>query len=157
MVRARRTPLRNCDLQFACIGSRRRKGDDYEMLERVDAGKTWGSVPFDELFTLGIDADNDCGCAGTLRPADGRKGSAPLGRNYFLSNWEEDKNIYSNGLLHSNWVLRGYGQDHRSRSPGSDHMNGFGMWECKQRRACWALRWCCLMAKICVRDIMPFT
>jgi hypothetical protein len=30
---------------------------------------------------------------------DGRKGSAPLGRNYFLSNTEIDKNIYSNGLI----------------------------------------------------------
>ena len=30
---------------------------------------------------------------------DGRKGSAPLGRNYFLSNSEIDKNIYGNGLI----------------------------------------------------------
>jgi len=30
---------------------------------------------------------------------DGRKGSAPLGRNYFLSNWEIDKNIYNNGMF----------------------------------------------------------
>jgi hypothetical protein len=30
---------------------------------------------------------------------DGRKGSAPLGRDYLLSNWELDKNVYGNGLM----------------------------------------------------------
>ena len=75
------------------------QGDDYEMQEQVRAGKTWGSVPFDELFTLGIDADNDLWMRGHIATRDGRKGSAPLGRNYFLSNWEGDKNIYGNGLL----------------------------------------------------------
>lgn len=27
------------------------------------------------------------------------QGHAPLGRDYFLSNWETDKNVYSNGLV----------------------------------------------------------
>jgi hypothetical protein len=30
---------------------------------------------------------------------DGRKGSAPLGRNYFLAAWETDKNVYGNGIV----------------------------------------------------------
>ena len=30
---------------------------------------------------------------------NGRKGSAPLGRNYFLSNLQIDKNVYEKGLL----------------------------------------------------------
>ena len=30
---------------------------------------------------------------------DGRKGSAPLGRNYFLVTWETDKNLYGNGIV----------------------------------------------------------
>ncbi len=30
---------------------------------------------------------------------DGRKGSAPLGRNYFLATWETDKNLYGYGIL----------------------------------------------------------
>lgn len=77
----------------------RAQGDDYEMQEQVRAGKTWGSVPFDELYTLGIDADNDLWMRGHIATRDGRKGSAPLGRNYFLSNWEQDKNIYGNGLV----------------------------------------------------------
>ena len=69
------------------------------MQEQLRAGKSWGSVPFDELFTLGINADNDLWMRGHIATRDGRKGSAPLGRNYFLSNWEEDKNVYGNGLV----------------------------------------------------------
>jgi hypothetical protein len=30
---------------------------------------------------------------------NGRKGSAPLGRNYVVSNWEINKNVYDNGLF----------------------------------------------------------
>jgi hypothetical protein len=30
---------------------------------------------------------------------DGRKGGAPLGGNYFLANWEADKNLYENGIV----------------------------------------------------------
>lgn len=30
---------------------------------------------------------------------NGRKGSAPLGQQYFLSNWEMDKKLYENGIL----------------------------------------------------------
>ncbi len=30
---------------------------------------------------------------------DGRKGSAPLGRNYLLENWELNKNLYGNGIV----------------------------------------------------------
>jgi hypothetical protein len=76
------------------------KGDDYEMQIRVRAGDTQGNVPLDELFQLGIERDNDLwlrGHAGTLH---GRKGAAPLGRRYFLANWEMDKRVYSNGLFH---------------------------------------------------------
>jgi hypothetical protein len=30
---------------------------------------------------------------------DGRKGSASLGGNYVLSNWEIDKHVYNNGIF----------------------------------------------------------
>jgi hypothetical protein len=75
------------------------KGDDYEMQERVRAGETFGDVPFDELFQLGIERDNDLWLRGTAGTTDGRKGAAPLGRRYFLANWEVDKNVYGNGLF----------------------------------------------------------
>ncbi|MCI0389304.1 MAG: tetratricopeptide repeat protein [Acidobacteria bacterium] len=74
-------------------------GDDYEMLGKIRAGKTFGEIPFDELFILGIERDNDLWLRSHIGTRDGRKGSAPLGRNYFLSNWELDKNVYSNALI----------------------------------------------------------
>lgn len=74
-------------------------GDDYEMTGQVRYGRTYGDVPFDELFMLGIERDNDLMMRGHVGTDDGKKGFAPLGRNYFLSNWEIDKNIYGNGLF----------------------------------------------------------
>jgi hypothetical protein len=73
------------------------QGDDYEVLHELSAGKTWGDVPFDELYTLGGLGDNNLMMRGHITTHDGRKGSGPLGRNYFLSNWEMDKNIFDNG------------------------------------------------------------
>lgn len=75
------------------------KGDDYEMLWRAHAGKTFGQIPFDELFMLGVDRDNDLPLRAHIGTRHGQKGSAPLGRNYFLSNWDSDKHVYSNGIL----------------------------------------------------------
>jgi hypothetical protein len=48
---------------------------------------------------LGLERDSDLWLRAHVGLRDGRKGSAPLGRNYFLSNWESDKNLYSNGLV----------------------------------------------------------
>ncbi len=72
---------------------------DYELEETARAGKTFGQVPFDELFMLGLERDNDLPLRAHIGTRDGRKGSAPLGRNYFLSNWEINKNVYDNGLI----------------------------------------------------------
>jgi tetratricopeptide (TPR) repeat protein len=74
-------------------------GDDYEMLARVRAGEAFGDIPFDELYQLGIERDNDLWLRGHAGTDDGRKGAAPLGRRYFLANWEVDKRVYSNGLF----------------------------------------------------------
>jgi tetratricopeptide (TPR) repeat protein len=74
-------------------------GDDYEVQHLLRAGKTFGDVPFDELYILGLERDNYLLMRAHIGTRDGRKGSAPLGRSYFLSNWEVDKNVYSNGLF----------------------------------------------------------
>ena len=74
-------------------------GDDYETSQQLSAGKTFGQVPFDELFILGLERDNDLPLRAHIGTRDGRKGSAPLGRNYFLENWELDKNLCRNGIL----------------------------------------------------------
>jgi tetratricopeptide (TPR) repeat protein len=75
------------------------KGDDYEMRGQIRAGATAGKVSLDELFQLGVERDNDLWLRGHAGTTDGRKGAAPLGRRYFLANWELDKNIYENGLF----------------------------------------------------------
>jgi len=77
----------------------RAEGDDYEMKQQFRAGKTLGTVPFDELFMLGLERDNNLPMRAHIGTHDGRKGSAPLGRNYFLANWETDKNVYGNGIV----------------------------------------------------------
>jgi len=77
------------------------RGDDYETSWRARAGKTFGELPFDELFMLGLERDNDPALwiRGHIGTRDGRKGSAPLGRDYFLASWETDKNLYSTGFF----------------------------------------------------------
>jgi len=75
------------------------QGDDYEMQTRIRAGGSAGKVTIDELFQLGIERDNDLWLRGHAGTSDGRKGAAPLGRRYFLANWEMDKNIYRNGIF----------------------------------------------------------
>jgi hypothetical protein len=69
------------------------------MQQRIRVGNIFGEIPFDELFMLGLERDNDLPMRAHVGTRDGRKGSAPLGRKYFLSNWEMDKNLYSNGLI----------------------------------------------------------
>jgi hypothetical protein len=69
------------------------------MQGQIRSGKTFGSVPFDELFMLGMERDNDLWMRGHVGTRDGRKGSAPLGRDYFLANWEIDKRVYHNGIF----------------------------------------------------------
>jgi tetratricopeptide (TPR) repeat protein len=75
------------------------QGDDYDMRVRISGGGTAGQPPFDELYILGMERDNDLWLRGHVGTRNGRKGSAPLGTKYFLVNSEIDKNIYGNGLV----------------------------------------------------------
>ena len=74
-------------------------GDDYEVQSKFRSGGTAGETPFDELYMLGMERDNDLWMRAHVGTRAGRKGSAPLGHNYFLANNEIDKNVYSNGLI----------------------------------------------------------
>lgn len=74
-------------------------GDKYEVMQRVRAGTTVGTPPFDELWMLGVERDNDLWYRGAVGTRDGRKGSAPLATRYFLSNSDVDRRIYGNGLV----------------------------------------------------------
>jgi hypothetical protein len=75
------------------------RGDRWELSTINRAGEVAGSVPFDELFILGLERDNDLPLGAHIGTHDGRKGSAPLGRRYFLSNSELDRTIYDAGFL----------------------------------------------------------
>jgi hypothetical protein len=75
------------------------RGEDYETTEQVRAGGTFGTVPFDDLSMLGFDRDNPLWMRGHFGLVHGKKGNAPLGRNYILSNTEVDKLLY-----HAPWA-----------------------------------------------------
>jgi tetratricopeptide (TPR) repeat protein len=79
----------------------RPRGDDFETSWCARAGRSFGSVPFDELFMLGLERDNDpeLWMRAHIGTRSGRKGSAPLGGDYLIAKWETDKNLYSNGFL----------------------------------------------------------
>src|SRR5689334_21186767 len=48
---------------------------------------------------LGLERDNDLWLRAHIGTRDGRKGSAPLGRDHVLGNWEIDKNLYHHGFF----------------------------------------------------------
>ena len=50
------------------------RGDDYEFLSRLRGGDTFGDVPLDQLFQLGVERDNDLWLRGHSGTLDGRKG-----------------------------------------------------------------------------------
>jgi tetratricopeptide (TPR) repeat protein len=75
------------------------QGDDYATEVRIRGGGAAGTVPFDELYMLGMERDNDLWLRAHVGTRDGVKGSSPLGTRYFLSNMEVDKNLYGNGLF----------------------------------------------------------
>ncbi|HST10032.1 MAG TPA: hypothetical protein VLL05_06630, partial [Terriglobales bacterium] len=75
------------------------QGDDYDTRVQIRGGGTAGQPPFDELFILGMERDNDLWLRGHVGTRDGRKGCAPLGTRYFLVNSETDKSVYGNGLI----------------------------------------------------------
>jgi len=78
----------------------RAEGDDYEMTSQVRAGAILGVVPFDELYTLGVERDdNDLWLRGILATNGGQKGNSPMGRRYLLWNWGWGKVIYHDAFF----------------------------------------------------------
>lgn len=68
--------------------------DDYEFDHRIGAGKIFGDAPFDELFVMGVGGDSDVLMRAHVPTHHGRKGSGPLGTQYFVSNMDFDKRLY---------------------------------------------------------------
>jgi hypothetical protein len=75
------------------------RGDDYEFLATLRGGNTYGKVPLDELFQLGVERDNDLWLRGHAGTHAGRKGAAPLGRRYVLLNSELNKTAYDGAFF----------------------------------------------------------
>ncbi len=76
------------------------QADGPQLTTAARAGKTFGTPPFDELFMLGAERDNPLLMHAHIGTNNaGRKGNAPLGRNYFLWNNDIDKKIWGNGLF----------------------------------------------------------
>ena len=55
----------------------RAEGEDYEISERISGGGIAGDVPFDELYMLGLERDNDLLLRAHIGTRDGRKGAPP--------------------------------------------------------------------------------
>jgi tetratricopeptide (TPR) repeat protein len=71
----------------------RAQQDAWEARARLRAGKTFGDVPFDEFFQLGMERDNDLWLRGHAGTREGKKGSAPLGVDYTLLQTGFDRTV----------------------------------------------------------------
>jgi hypothetical protein len=74
--------------------------EKYEVQHLIRVGKTFGSAPFDEMFVLGVLGDTDLYMRAHIATRDGKKGSAPLGRSYVLSNWEALRDVSPISIAH---------------------------------------------------------
>jgi hypothetical protein len=77
--------------------------DTYALLWQMRGAHTAGSVPADELFLLGHERDTGLLLRGRRAARGGRKGSAPLGRSFALSNLEFDRGLFRGRLVRA-WV-----------------------------------------------------
>src|SRR5581483_4408741 len=59
----------------------------------IRAGKTFGTPAFDELFVLGVLGDTDLYMRAHIATRNGKKGSAPMGRDYFVSNFRALRDV----------------------------------------------------------------
>lgn len=69
------------------------KGDDVAVAASMQAGRLFGTPPFDELYMLGMERDNDLWMRGRAGTRAGRKGSAPMGTEYGLLQSELDRTV----------------------------------------------------------------
>jgi hypothetical protein len=79
-----------------CPGS---SDQDFVLYSQFRAGKTGGEIPFDELFILGLERDNELWLRGLVATNDRKPGSGLLGRSYLLFNGGCEKRVYHNPLF----------------------------------------------------------
>jgi hypothetical protein len=73
-------------------------------LLRGRSGRIWGSPTLDELFSIGVDRDEDFKLRGHSTTRDGRKGAAPIGRRYVLMNFEISKTVLDKSFFKATLV-----------------------------------------------------
>jgi hypothetical protein len=69
------------------------KGDDLVVSVNARAGKLLGAPPFDELYMLGMERDNELWMRGHAGARRRRKGNAPLGTQYGIVQTEVDRTV----------------------------------------------------------------
>ncbi|MBV9081180.1 MAG: hypothetical protein JOZ62_00780, partial [Acidobacteriaceae bacterium] len=72
------------------------KDDKYRVFLRARTGKMFGNAPLDELYMLGMERDNgrDFWLRGIVGTANGRKGNAPLGREYVIAQGDLERRMF---------------------------------------------------------------
>jgi len=75
------------------------KGEDLEVGVSMRGARTFGALPLDEYFYLGMERDNDLWLRGHLGARDGRKGTAPLGTEYSLFKTELSRTVFKFPLV----------------------------------------------------------
>ena len=76
-----------------------RKGDAWRVQIEGGAGAIAGRAPFDQLYILGVERDNDLWLRGIPGTDEGRKGAAPLGDRFWLLNFGFDRRLFRFGFL----------------------------------------------------------
>ena len=74
-------------------------GQDWFLYSHFRMGRTGREIPFDELFVLGLERDNDLWLRGLVATHDRKRGSGLLGAGYLLFNVGCEKRIYRNPLF----------------------------------------------------------
>jgi predicted double-glycine peptidase len=82
----------------------RSKGEDYHVMVRARAGRVWGTAYVDELFSVGIDRDDDLWLRGHSTTREGRKGAGLTTRRYILWNGELSKTLFEKAFFKASLV-----------------------------------------------------
>ncbi len=75
-------------------------GRKYEIQHDIRVGKILGTPPFDELSMLGVLGDTDLYMRAHIATRGGKKGSAPMGQDYFLSNFRGLRDVSPVAIAH---------------------------------------------------------
>jgi tetratricopeptide (TPR) repeat protein len=67
----------------------------YDARATIGFGRIFGSAPFDELYSLGLEREDNIALRGYGGTRDGKKGTAPTGTQYVIANIDVFRQIYA--------------------------------------------------------------